>query len=959
MKFSTEISLGKPRPLTAKAARRLLKLIEHEPGRFVAQRKWDGGRVFGGLIGGKSRLFSRRTSSRTGKKIEYTEKFPALVSEMAGLLSEKVGDTVLDGELIARPSAGAPENREAVASLALSGAAEAQRKIEERGRGPELLVFGNPIDNGKPLFREPYAGDLRRLRELFGNRNGKAVHMIETLPLSGTKAGHFETIESVREKARDGGWEGFVVKDTKAPTTIDLTDTTQPREPGQWKERLVREGVDVIALGFEEGTGKHVGRVGALRCGVVDPRGEIIDVGCVGTGFSDRQREELKGREYPFAIEVRLQPPYWTKDGKMQGPASFMGIADKEVTECTAPPEFPGTPPTKRRAPIKKERTMKPELLLRPGIPAAATDRNEAFGKALRRIADLLLSEDHKENTFRVHQYRNAARVAEELGVDMSEVERPEDLVGIGASLASKWREWIDAGKLQRLEDLEAKVRTGEIADIADLRRIRGIGPVKALELWRQHGVRTIDELAVKLHDGTVRDDKLAAAVKAVRESRGRLRQDETETVLARVTRKLTAKVPGVEVLWAGSWRRGTETQGDGDLVAVVRNENQRRTVLKAFKELGADPSGGERKAAIQVDGFRVELSTALDRQSDAYPTERGAALATATGSAEFNQEMRRHAKDRGLILNERGLFDKQNRRLDDGTEKGVFRALGLRFVPPPLRLRVLQPVERLSRRDAMARSLHNHTTASDGSMSIQDLGDLGTKAGMKVVAVSDHVGDPPMNAASPETLREQREEVNAWNTDRLERKRLGLKPGPKMLQFLEVGIRPGGEIKGLVDAEALKACDGFWVAVHSWPKNITREETTASIIRALKHPKAIGLAHPTARRLGERDPIDADWDAISVVAAKLGKAIEINGQPKRLDATSQMAKAHVERGGKVALSADAHRPSDFVSFMRKAWAFAINAGVGKGDLFKPGKPGSRRGTRGHGRVIKSALAKA
>jgi DNA polymerase (family 10) len=338
-----------------------------------------------------------------------------------------------------------------------------------------------------------------------------------------------------------------------------------------------------------------------------------------------------------------------------------------------------------------------------------ASERNEKFAVALRRLADLLRSEDPDGNEFRGYTFKEAARVVENLRGDMTEIEDPEALRGIGKSTGALWREWAETGRLGRLEEMERRLASGEFPDVNDLTRMRGIGIKKARQIHQVYGVTTVEELADKVKAGEIRDQRLLEALDTVWEHGRRFRWQDAVEILERFVRAyaqaLSRSGISAELVVAGSARRHGRTDGrmgrgskDGDLLAVFPHEDARRAGLQVFTELVADPSGGERRATGRFENLRVDLMTALERQGERYPTERGPALLHSTGPGEYNQALRIVAKEKGLRLNERGLFGADGLRRDDGTEDGVRLVLGVKTIGPERRGTEPDPASRARR---------------------------------------------------------------------------------------------------------------------------------------------------------------------------------------------------------------------------------------------------------------------
>jgi DNA polymerase (family 10) len=925
---ATNHGLPKPCEATEKVLGKLARLIEKHPYRYSAEKKEDGLAVSAGKTAAGPFLLSQ--------KLDLVNKAPAMVAELERLLGPRLGDTVLQAEMIFRPDASVRERREDVASIALSKPDEAQRKIHERGRSPELMVYDILVDEGHSVVGEPFVARRSRLRRLFERHRSERVHLVESRPLD-----EEFTLERARTTALAEDWEGLVIKDGQAPTRVGATREDRPRLDVAWKWKPTRT-IDVIADGWQEGEGKNKGRVGALSCRLVasEASTDVVPVGQVGSGLSDAQREQFKDATFPMVIEVKLQPPYFTRDGQMLMPSFVAVHPDKEPKECISPQDWPGRAIYEAPPGGGKENPMS----------------NETLAAMLRRTADLLRIQNARENEFRIRSYEKAADVLQDMPVEIHTIENPESIDGIGESIGTKIQEFIKTGRFERLDELERTV-----PDIIDLMRLRGIGPVRARDIYQTTGAKTIEQLRRLIDVGRVTDPTIVAAVKEAHEARGKIRLDEAEALFSKIEKSLKSAVPEAEVLLAGSARRRTALVRDLDVVGVAESPEEQQRLLEAFRGLGAKPEGGDRRAATTIDGVRCEMLIA-------GPWERGAALATSTGSGVFNQEVRSQARSEGRLANSQGVFDRETKqKLDNGTEEDYFKQAGFQWLPPSIRTSVSSKVT--IRRKDVNRDLHAHTTASgDGTLSLKDLITQALQRGLKAIAVTDHLVGPGFNAASKETVLKTYDAVDVWNASRP-------KGGssPKVLKSGEVEIRGDGTIRGskggFVPDEIVERCDFLSVALHSPPKGCARvgqhadpekqakaRETLTNILtRAFQHPKVRIWAHPTGRILGQRGPLDFDADRVLDAMKKHDVALEVNGQPKRMDAEEALVRKAIAKGVKIAPASDTHRKGDG-GFLDNVLAILQRSGVMKSDIVKPGKK-TRRGCRGRRGAMKSATA--
>lgn len=311
---------------------------------------------------------------------------------------------------------------------------------------------------------------------------------------------------------------------------------------------------------------------------------------------------------------------------------------------------------------------------------------NAAVAAAFAEIADLL--EIEQANPFRIRAYRNAARTVSELGSELrTTVERGEGLPklpGIGEDLSAKIREILITGKCRALQKLRGEIPPA----IAELLHVPGLGPKRAAQLWHELDVETLDQLVAAARAGRIRDlpgfgaktqaNILVAAQAHLSQTRRVPREAarrKAEPLLAWM-----AGSPSVETIdVAGSFRRGSATVGDLDIVVVATDRAAVTHRFVAYPETAQVLAAGPARASIVLDGgLQVDLRV--------VPAEsRGAALCYFTGSKAHNIALRRLARARGLKLNEYGVF-RGSERIAGATEEEVYRTLGLQWIAPELR---------------------------------------------------------------------------------------------------------------------------------------------------------------------------------------------------------------------------------------------------------------------------------
>lgn len=547
--------------------------------------------------------------------------------------------------------------------------------------------------------------------------------------------------------------------------------------------------------------------------------------------------------------------------------------------------------------------------------------RNEEVARIFRAVAELL--ELKGENPFRVRAYERAAEKVARLEEDIAAVAEKGQLTsipGIGKDLAKKIDEILRTGTLAYYEKLKAEVPPG----VLELLTVPGIGPRKAMALYRELGIRSLEDLEARARAAELRrlpgfkertEANILREIGGARQVRERTPLGEALPVALELIELLTQKVPGARISIAGSLRRRCETIGDIDLLAASAKPEQVIAAFIALRPVAEVMARGETKATVRLaDGRQVDIRAV---KPDSY----GAALCYFTGSKHHNIHLRRLALDRGLKINEYGVF-RDGQRIAGGEEEEVYAALGLPWIPPELREDLGEIEAAAAGRlpalvsDADIRGdLHVHSTYSDGTGTLEAIADRARQMGYEWVALCDH--SPSLKIArglSAADLQAKAAAVRAFNA---------ASPDFKFLCGAEVDIRPDGTLD--YPDEVLTDLDFVLAAVHSHFRR-KGESTTARLLAAVRHPLVHALAHPTGRLLGERPPYDADMEQVIAEACAAGTWLEINAYPKRLDLSDRYCRLAKKRGGLVTIGSDAHTVGqmDFMSYgisvARRGW---------------------------------------
>ncbi len=541
-------------------------------------------------------------------------------------------------------------------------------------------------------------------------------------------------------------------------------------------------------------------------------------------------------------------------------------------------------------------------------------------------------------NRFKVIAFQKAARVVGELTTDVGDLSRSEltGLDGIGTGAADRILEFVESGQVGDHARLAKQVPSG----VLDVMNIPGVGPKSAALFWKELGVESVDDLKAKLETGEVAalkgfGEKKVENIRknlAFAESAGQRTRIGTAYELAmRFVSELKGMKQVKRVEYAGSLRRGKETIGDIDILVVPESDKGTESIFDAF--VGHDAVDdlilrGDTKASVRTGkadgGMQVDLRVVPEASF-------GAALMYFTGSKEHNVRMRERALEMGYTLNEYALAEKEDKacRVAGTTEEEVFEKLGLAWVPPELRedrgelkLAEEDALPALLKLDDIWAELHTHTTASDGTWSIEENALAAAERGFHTVAITDH--------------SKGQVQANGLTADRLEKHIVAVRGVAKKLKG-KITVLAGSEVDILTDGsldypdELLAELD---IVVASPHASLSQEpkRATARLLKAIENPYVTIVGHPTGRLIPRREGLSPDIAALCKAAAERGVAMEINANHFRLDLRDTHARAALEHGCKLSINTDAHGPAD-LDQLRFGVLTARRAGATKQDV--------------------------
>ncbi len=561
------------------------------------------------------------------------------------------------------------------------------------------------------------------------------------------------------------------------------------------------------------------------------------------------------------------------------------------------------------------------------------------------RVAEILteigtLLELKGENPFKTRAYSNAARAIEGLTEPLDKVvaeSRLGEIKGIGEGLQKKISELVTTGKLDYYEALKASVPAG----LVDMLRIPGLGPKKVKALNDRLKIESIDQLEEDCRAGKIAglegfgdktQSKILEGIGFRRQYASRHLLSDALTVAEPILDLLRSHPEVIRCSTGGSVRRHKEIIGDVDFLASSKHPHDVIDFFTTQPGLLSVSAKGETKATVILEGgIQADLRVVSDSE---YPF----ALLYFTGSKEHNIVMRQRAIQRGLRLNEYGLFRSQEEtrdpklRLPCKTEEEVFDKLGLSYIPPELRedhgefeAAEQGKIPRLVEWTDLRGSLHNHSTWSDGRESLEEIAQFADELGCDYWAVTDHSrASFVANGLEPAKLRKQIQAIRDLNQRLKDEGR-----NVRLLSGTEVDILAEGRLD--FDDDLLAELDVVIASLHQgFSQN--EAETTKRFIRAAQNPCVHMLGHLTGRLLLEREPYKVNQQAVIDACAETGTWIELNCNPLRFDLDWRLWPYAKSKGVKCVINPDAHR-SEQAGFLRLGAGIARKGWLTKADV--------------------------
>jgi DNA polymerase (family X) len=565
--------------------------------------------------------------------------------------------------------------------------------------------------------------------------------------------------------------------------------------------------------------------------------------------------------------------------------------------------------------------------------PQATDPTNGEIAAALDELGDLY--ELDGAVIHRIVAYRNAAKAVREAPVSITALARQgraTELAGIGAIIQEKVMSLAQTGEIPALVKLRSKFPPG----LVEMTRLPGLGPKRARRLFEELQIDSLEALRSAAQEQRIRklkgfgpkaEESILAALDAVGagEPRTRFVLNRALAIAEPLVTALREHPASDQVQLAGSARRMTDSVKDLDVIATAHDPvalSRAATELDLVEKAGTPGEAGVRlrtHTGIQVD-IRIVA-----------PDQFGNLLQHFTGSKQHNMALRDAAVRKGLHVSEYGVLDDttgETRRCANEAE--VYALLGLEYIEPELRenrgeleAAAAGTLPDLIERGDLQGDLHCHTTASDGTASIEEMATAAREAGYRYLAITDHsasfgFGDD----LSPARLAEHVARIRAVSVE-----------GIELLAGSEVNILPDGSLD--YDDAVLAELDWVIASVHS-SFRMDSAAMTERIVDAIENPLVDAIGHLSGRKIERRAPYALHSERVIDAAARTGTMLEINASPDRRDLSELHARAAAAAGVPILINCDAHRVGGFevarygIATARRAWLTArdvVNTG--------------------------------
>ncbi len=565
---------------------------------------------------------------------------------------------------------------------------------------------------------------------------------------------------------------------------------------------------------------------------------------------------------------------------------------------------------------------------------------NQEIAKIFYEIADFL---EMESVPFKPYAYQKAALALETLGEDVREIykrggeEAIKKIPGVGESIAQKIIEYLKTGKIKYYQDYKKKYPV----NMKELTQVEGLGPKMVRDLYKYLGIKNLKDLEKAAKEGKIRnlpnfgektEQNILQGIEFLKRSKGRFLLGDILPRVREIENNLRSLKEVEEISVCGSVRRMKETIGDVDFLVVIHPHTKdfgvgARKVMDFFCSLpGVEKiwGKGSTKSSIRLkEGFDVDLRVVPKKSY-------GSALQYFTGSKEHNIQLRKIAIDKGLKLNEYGLF-RGSKQIAGKTEEEIYKILGMECPPPELRenrgeieAALKGKLPKLVELKDIKGDLHCHIKWKGrwdgGQNTILEMAAGAMEMGYEYIGIASHTKFLKIEHGLDERQLELRDkEIDKLNS-KFKIKNLKF----RILKGCEANILNDGSID--IRDDTLKKLDFVIAGIHSNFK-MEKSKMTERIIKAMKNPNVDIISHPTGRILKKRDEYQIDIEKILRAARETKTILEVNSYPERLDLNDINIKRAIELGIKLVINTDSHRKDQMrymefgVAQARRGWA--------------------------------------
>lgn len=565
---------------------------------------------------------------------------------------------------------------------------------------------------------------------------------------------------------------------------------------------------------------------------------------------------------------------------------------------------------------------------------------NVEIAELLKAVAAAYEIKGKDKNKFRIIAYERAADAIEHLSSEAKDLwddKKLDQVAGIGEAISKHLGDIFTKGKSKHFQE----VLSGIPDAVFELLPIEGVGPKTAFKLVKELKIsspKAITKLLKKCELGEIAkldgfgEDSQKAIIESIKELEGREKRhllNYAEEISQEVINWISKIPESLRTDALGSLRRKASTVGDIDISVSTKEPEKVINHFSLYPKANRILEKGERTASIILPGnIQVDLMVQ-------EPSSYGSLLQHFTGSKHHNIALREFALKKGLSLSEYGIKEGSKLKVFK-TEEEFYKFLGMDWIPPEMRedtgeidaalkykLPNLINLESV-KSDLQIHSNFNIETSHDlGESAYEEIIKKSNDLGYEYIAFTDH--NPSQTGHSQkdiiDLLKRKKESVDELNYSLKPKKLLSVK---KVFNSLEIDILPNSKLP--VPTEGMDLLDFAMVSIHSSFRQV-KTEITKRVIEALSQPKVKIFAHPTARKLNEREGVDLDWDKIFEFCKKRSIWLEINADPMRMDLPDYLVKEAVKRNILLTLGTDSHQIDQMdnmkygIYVARRGWA--------------------------------------